>query len=67
MADPHEAYVKAAAQALALPIAAEHMPGVLRFFALAAMMSEQVMGLPLTPADEPGNVFVPVVPEGPEA
>jgi hypothetical protein len=67
MADPHEAYVKAAAQTLALPIAAEHMPGVLRFFALAAMMSEQVMGLPLTPADEPANVFLPVAPEGPEA
>jgi len=67
MADPQEAYVKAAAQALGVPIAAEHLPGVLRFFALATLMSEQVMGLPLTPADEPANVFVPVVPEGPEA
>ncbi len=67
MADPNEAYVKAAAQTLALPIATEHLPGVLRFFALAALMSEQVMGLPLTPADESGSVFVPVEPEGPQA
>jgi hypothetical protein len=65
--DSHEAYVRAAAQTLQLPIATEHLPGVLRFFALAAAMSEQVMGLPLTPADESGSVFKPVEPQGPEA
>lgn len=65
--DPHEAAVRAAAQTLQLPIATAHLPGVLRFFALAAAMSEQVMGLPLTPADEPATVFRPVEPAGPEA
>jgi len=62
--DANEAAVRAAAQTLKLPIAADHLPGVLRFFALAAALSEQVMGLPLTPADESGSVFKPVEPEG---
>lgn len=59
----HAAYVDAAAAVLGLKIAAEYRPGVLRFFGLAASMAEQVMALPLGPADEPGTRFVPVEPE----
>jgi hypothetical protein len=64
--DANEAAVRAAATTLQLPIAAEHLPGVVRYFALAAMLSEQVMALPLTPADEPAAVFRPVEPGGAE-
>ena len=53
----HSAYVDAAAATLGLKIAAEHRPGVLQFFALAASMAELVQGLPLEPHDESGNVF----------
>jgi hypothetical protein len=56
------ACVDAAAAALDLPIAAAHRPGVLRYFALAADMAEQVMGLPLGAEDEAGSVFTPVGP-----
>lgn len=59
----HEAYVDAAAQLLGLKIAAEYRAGVLRNFALAASMAEQVMALPLEAGDESGNVFAPVEPE----
>ncbi len=59
----HRAYIDAAAATLGLKIAAEHRPGVERFFDLAAMMAEQLQGLPLTAADEQGNVFRPVEPE----
>jgi len=59
-----EAYIDAAADALGLKIAAEHRRGVLLFFGLAAAMAELVQGLPLTAADESGNVFTPVAPEG---
>jgi hypothetical protein len=59
-----EAIVAANAAALDLHIAAAHRPGVLAFFALAAGMADQVMGLPLGVEDEPGNVFAPVAPEG---
>ena len=65
--DPRELAVRATAAQLGLVITAEQMPGVLRFSALAAQMAEQVMGLPLTPADEPATVFVPVAPQGAEA
>ncbi len=65
--DAREAAVRATAAQLGLAITAEQMPGVLRFSALAAQMAEQVMGLPLTPADEPATVFVPVVPQGDRA
>ena len=57
------AIVDAAAAALDLRIAAEHKPGVQRYFALAAGMAEQVMGLPLTAHDDPGDVFTPIAPE----
>jgi hypothetical protein len=62
--EPNEAAVRAAAQALQLTIAAEHLPGVVRFYALAAMLAEPVMSMPLTPADESGSVFKPVEPRG---
>ena len=59
-----EAIVAANAAALDLRIAAEHKPGALAFFTLAAGMAELVQGLPLGVADESGSVFVPVAPEG---
>lgn len=54
--------VTAAAALLELPLAAEHRPGVLRFFALAAEMAQVVSAVPLQPADESGAVFRPVEP-----
>lgn len=57
-----ERLLDASAAALALDIPAELRPGVLRFLQLAADMADQVMGLPLTPADEPGSVWHPVEP-----
>ena len=60
--EPLEAYVDATATLLQLPIAPEHRPGVLRYFALAASMAELVDAHPLAHADEPAPVFVPVSP-----
>jgi hypothetical protein len=60
-----DAYVDAAAAALALPIAPEHRPGVLHYFGLAAEMAELVNGLPLTVHDDPAEAFVPVSPADP--
>ncbi|HEY0956465.1 MAG TPA: AtzG-like protein [Roseateles sp.] len=57
-----EAYVDATAALLALPLAAEHRPGVLRYFALAAEMAELVNGLQLATHDEPAEAFVPISP-----
>ena len=57
-----EAYVDAAAAALDLPLAAEHRPGVLRYFGLAAEMAELVNGLPLAIQDEPAEAFLPIAP-----
>jgi hypothetical protein len=57
-----EAYVDAAAAALGLPLAAEHRPGVLRYFGLAAEMAACVNGLPLGTGDEPAEAFVPIAP-----
>lgn len=62
-----EAIVKANAEALGLPISAEHRPGVIAFFTLAAGMAERVMAQPLTHEDESGSVFRPVSPRGPLA
>ena len=62
----HAAYVDAAAATLCLKIAAEHRPGVLHFFALAAQMAALVQSLPLEPHDESGSVFHPVPPQGAE-
>jgi hypothetical protein len=57
------AYIDAAAATLGLKITAEQRPGVTMFFTLAANMATMLDGLPLTPADESGNVFKPVEPE----
>ncbi|HEY2188164.1 MAG TPA: AtzG-like protein [Caldimonas sp.] len=58
-----EAYVDAAAAALALPLVAAHRPGVLRYFGLAAELAELVMAAPLGPFDDPAPVFVPIAPD----
>ena len=55
-----EAYVDAVSTALQLPIHAEHRPGVLSYFALAARMAELVAGQALSAADDPAEAFVPV-------
>ena len=57
-----EASVDATAEALDLPLAPEHRPGVLHYFALAASLYELVAAHPLDPADEPAPVFTPVSP-----
>ncbi len=57
------AYIDAAAAQLGLKITAAQRPGVTRFFTLAGEMAVLVQGLPLTPADEPGQVFRPVSPD----
>jgi hypothetical protein len=57
-----ERHVDATAALLGLPLQPAHRPGVLQYFALAAGMAEQVMGLPLAVDDEPAEVFVPVGP-----
>jgi 1-carboxybiuret hydrolase subunit AtzG-like len=60
----HSAYIDAASATLGLKITPEQRKGVATYFALAAVMAEKLEGLPLKAADESGNVFVPVVPEG---
>ncbi len=58
-----ERYADATAQALNLPLAPEHRPGVLRYLQMVAQMAPRVMDFPLAPALESGNVFRPVSPE----
>lgn len=55
-----EAAVSSAAALLELPLAPEHLPGVLRFYALAAEMAQVVLAVPLGHGDESGAVFRPV-------
>jgi hypothetical protein len=57
--DDIERYVDACAAALDLPIAPEHRPGVLQYFALAAGFAAQLQAVPLTAHDEPAVNFVP--------
>jgi Protein of unknown function (DUF4089) len=57
-----EAFVDATAAAIGLPLDAEHRPGVLHYFALAASLAELVNGLPLGVADDPAEVFTPIAP-----
>ena len=59
-----ENYVDAAAAALLLPLAAEHRPGVLTYFALAASMAELVGAHPFGVTDDPAEAFVPISPAG---
>ena len=56
------AYIDSQCAVLGLTLAIEHRPGVQRYLQLVATMAPRVMDFELTPADEPGNVFVPVVP-----
>lgn len=53
-----EAYAKAAAAAVGLPLDARHLPGVAANLRLAALMAAQVEAWPLGPADEQAPVFV---------
>jgi hypothetical protein len=57
--DEIERYVDACAVALELPLAPEHRPGVLRYFALAAAFADELKAVRLTPHDEPAVNFVP--------
>lgn len=58
-----EAAVDGAAAAIGLPLHPDHRPGVLTYFALAAGLADEVMGLPLGLVDEPAPVFTPVSPD----
>jgi hypothetical protein len=58
-----EAYVAQAVPLLGLPIAPEHLPGVVAYLDLAARIAQRVTDFPLEPADESGNTFVPVSPD----
>ena len=60
--DEIETYVDAAAAALKLPLAPLHRPGTLQYFAVAMSFAELVAMHPLTPADEPAEVFMPIPP-----
>ena len=55
-----EDYVDAQSAMLGLTITAEQRPGVVRYMQLVAGMAPRVMDFALTPADESGNVFVPM-------
>lgn len=55
-----EACVDATAAALTLPIAPDHRPGVLRYYALAAEFAQQLEVVALAPHDEPAVSFVAV-------
>jgi hypothetical protein len=59
----HSAYIEAATATLGLSLTQEQRKGVALYFGLAASMAALLQGLPLGPADEPGTVFVPVVPD----
>jgi hypothetical protein len=58
-------YVDAQCALLGLTLAPEHRVGVLRYLQLVAGMAPRVMDFDLGPADESGNVFVPVEPAAP--
>ncbi|QHI98000.1 DUF4089 domain-containing protein [Xylophilus rhododendri] len=57
-----ERYVDATAALIGLPLAADHRPGVLGFFALAASMAAAIEAVPLTPHDDSPMRFEPVSP-----
>ena len=65
MSTDHSATIAATASLLGLQITTEQRPGVLMYFGLAAAMAQKLDGLVLTPADESGQVFVPVSPDVP--
>jgi hypothetical protein len=53
-----EAYAKAAAAAVGLPLDPRHLPGVAFNLKLAARMAAVVEGMTLGPADEAAPVYV---------
>jgi hypothetical protein len=53
-----EAYARAAAAAVGLPLDPRHLPGIAFNLKLAARMAAVVEGMPIGPADEPAPVFV---------
>ena len=55
-----EAFIDAQSALIGLTISAAQRPGVVRCMQLVAGMAPRVMDFALTPADESGNVFVPV-------
>lgn len=55
-----ERHVESTSQLIGLPIGPEYRAGVVRYFGIAAGLSALVMDHPLTPHDEPAEVFVPV-------
>jgi hypothetical protein len=57
-----EAMMDAQCALLGLTLSPEQRPGVLRYLQLVVGMAPRVMDFPLSPHDEPGNVFVPVEP-----
>jgi hypothetical protein len=62
-----ETYVDAASSAVGLRLRADHRPGVLRFFALAAEFAALVEAVPLTERDESAMSFAPVAPREKDA
>lgn len=57
-----EACVDATAAAMKVSLAAEHRPGVLHYFGIAASMADLLNAHVLDLTDEPAPVFVPVSP-----
>lgn len=53
-----EAYARAAASLIGLPLEERHMAGIALNLRLAARMAAMVEAMPLTPADEAAPVFV---------
>jgi hypothetical protein len=53
-----EAYAKAAAAAVGLPLDPRHLPGVVANLKLAARMAAMVEGMTVAPTDEAAPVFV---------
>lgn len=62
-----ETYVDASSAALGLRLRADHRPGVVRFFGLAAEFAALVEDVPVGPQDEPAVNFVPVAPREKDA
>lgn len=56
-------YLDPAADAIGLPVAPAHRPGVVRYLQLAASMAALVTDFSLGRDDEAANVFLPVGPE----
>ncbi len=54
-----ERFLDDVAPAIALPIAAEHRPGVVANLTTLAVMAQLVMDFPLTDDTEPAPVFRP--------